>query len=130
MRHFLVALMLFASPVFAQTVDVKDVNTTSNGEETTTIEIKKGKKEDMKKSEALWEISEGTADVEGEVAPTSREAKQTWKKSCDDWKKEFRADNKENKILALNCGSPSCGGDNAQKTCTSQATYKIKTKIN
>lgn len=129
MLQFLMGLMLLAAPAFAQTVDVKDV-TTSAGDETTTIEIKKGKRDELKKNEAMWEVADGTADVEGEVAPTAREAKQTWKKSCDDWKKEFRADNKENKILALNCGNPSCGGDNAQKTCTSQATYKIKTKLN
>ena len=124
----LISTLLFTLCLNAQTVDVNGVD--SNEEGTTTIEIKKGKKDELKKSEALWEIQDGTAEVEGESAATAKEAKMTWKKACDDWKKEFRNDNKENKILAINCGSSSCGGEVGQKVCTSKASYKVKSRLN
>ncbi|HMN67671.1 MAG TPA: hypothetical protein PKC28_03950 [Bdellovibrionales bacterium] len=123
--------LVYSCMSFAQTVDVKDVPGGGDEESTTTIEIKKGKKTDSTTvtTNAKWETQDGTADVQGDSAATAKEAKGTWKKACDDWKKEFRADNKENKIIAINCGTPSCGGDAGQKTCASKASYKIRTKI-
>ena len=123
----LICTLVFCSMGFAQSVDVHDLNT--EGEGTTTIEIKKNKKDEVKKSEAKWEIADGNAYVEGEPATTAKDARVAWTKACTDWKKEFRNDNKENKILAINCGSVSCGGDAGSKTCTSKATYKIKTRL-
>jgi hypothetical protein len=127
MKRFCLGFIFISFPVFAQTVDVKDVNA---GNENTTIEIRKGAPGQPERRDALWEIQDGTADIEGDASATAREAKANWKKSCDEWKKEFREDNKENKVLSVSCGKPTCGGEVGQKTCTSQASYKIKTKIN
>jgi len=123
----LVFTLVFAGLSHAQTVDVKDA--TAGDEETTTIEIKKGKKTETK-IENKWEVQEGTADVEGESAATNKEAKAAWTKACDSWKKEFRGDNKDNKILSMSCGTASCGGDAGSKVCTSKASYKVKTQMN
>lgn len=123
------ALSSFAAS--AQTVDVK--GTDAGGQEdgtTTTIEIKKGKTGTVGTTEKLWELTEGTADVEGEASASTKDAKANWKKECNEWKKEFRSDNKENKIINLNCGQMTCGGDAGSKICTSKASYKIKTKMN
>ena len=124
--------MLFATSAWAQKVDVKDVDGESTGgeETTTTIEIKKNKKDDKKK-DAKWEITENTADLESEPAATAKEAKAAWTKACKDWKKEIKDDAKENGniLMSSNCGTSNCGGEVGQKTCTSKATYKIKTKI-
>lgn len=132
MKESLLILTLFFSTLLtAQTVDIKDA--TAGDEETTTIEIKKGKKSETKaetKPENKWEVQDGTADVEGESAATNKEAKASWSKACTEWKKEFRTDNKDNKILSMACGSASCGGDAGSKVCTSKATYKIKTLMN
>lgn len=129
MRHLILALAFGSGAALAQTVDIKDVAAPA-GDETTTIEIKKGKKDELKKEEALWEVQDGTSDLEGETSATAKDAKAAWKKACEDWKKEFRNDNKDNKILNISCGTPTCGGDAGNKTCSSQATYKIKTKLN
>ena len=65
MKAFILALTLvYAGLAQAQTVDVKDA--TAGDEETTTIEIKKGKKAAEPKIENKWELQDGTADVEGE----------------------------------------------------------------
>lgn len=123
----LVGALATAVTLHAQKVDMKDMDASQEG--TTTIEIKKGKKEDMK-TENKWEVQDGTAEIEGESAATPKEAKAEWKKKCDEWKKEFRADNKDNKILSMSCGNANCGGEVGQKVCTSKATYKIKTQVN
>jgi hypothetical protein len=124
----LISTLVFSASVFAQNVDVNGINAGQEG--STTIEIKKNKPTEEKKDQPVWEVQDGTADVEGDSAATAKEAKTTWKTACDKWKKEFRDDNKENKIVSMNCGSASCGGEVGQKVCTSKATYKIKTKTN
>ncbi len=129
MKALLMSMILVSSVAWAQTVDVKDVSADTDGETTTTIEIKKAKA-GMMKSDNTWEITDGTADLEGDAGATNKDAKAKWKKACDDWKKEFRQDNNENKILSLNCGTATCGGDVGNKTCTSKASYKIKTRVN
>ena len=111
----------------AQTVDVKDVN--SQGDGTTTIEIRKGNSS-MNKADAMWEVHDGDTEITGDQQTMDREARQAWKEACTEWKKEFRADNKENKIISMNCGSPNCTGGVGKKVCTSKATYKIKTRLN
>ena len=128
MKVFFLLMTLLSSVAIAQSVDIKDVDT--QGSENTTIEIKKGKKGEAPAGERNWEITEGDADVQGDVATMSKEARANWKKACDDWKKEFRADNKENKIILIDCGKPECSGDAANKTCVSKAKYKVKTRIN
>lgn len=131
MNKFLCALaLIFSGSVYAESVDIKDVKSDDAAEgSTTTIEIKKGKPGQVK-TDNQWELTDGDADVEGEAGATNKDAKANWKKACDDWKKEIRNDNKENKVVSLNCGAMTCGGDAGQKICTSKATYKIKTKVN
>jgi hypothetical protein len=131
MKTLLVLICLSASLAVAQTVDVKGVDAASTDTDasTTTIEIKKGKPGQTLPSQNTWEVADGSADLEGEAA-TAKEARADWKKKCDEWKKEFRADNKDNKIINVSCGTPACGGDAGAKTCTSKATYKVKTRVN
>lgn len=126
MKTIITFLLLIPNLVFAQKVDVKDLD--SSDSENTTIEISKGKKKSS--AEALWEVADGSSDITGEPSLMAKEANQSWKKACDDWKKEFRNDNKENKIINMSCGKPDCTSDAAGKVCSSKATYKIKTKLN
>ncbi len=126
MKSILFTLALLPSLVFAQKVDVKDLDTADN--ENTTIEISKGKKKTT--AEAIWEIADGSTDVTGDAQLMLKEAKESWKKACEDWKKEFRNDNKENKIINISCGKEDCTSDAAGRVCSSKATYKIKTKLN
>ena len=110
---------------FAQKVDIKDVDTT--GQEPTTISISKGDK--AQKTQAIWEVVEGAADIAGEPQMMSKQARASWKTACDDWKKEIRADNKDNKILSLNCGTPNCAAKADSTVCESKASYKLKTRL-
>ena len=131
MLRGIIALLFLPYMSFAQSVDVKNVDAQAGKDgDTTTIEIRKGKAAEVQKNEALWEVTEGDADVTGETAAMSKEAKSNWDKACKEWKKEFREDNKENKIISMNCGKADCSGDAGNKTCTSKATYKLKTKLN
>lgn len=119
-------VLVFAPLAFSQSVDVKDV--AAGDSETTTIEIRKGKKAESAKG-AQWEVVDGSADIEGDEAPMKRAARKNWKQACKNWKQELRKDNKENKIISMNCGKPDCQGQGGGTICTSQATYKIKTKL-
>jgi hypothetical protein len=118
----------FTAFVHAEDVDLKGVSTGEEGTQTT-IEIKKGKPGEIK-TDNKWELTDGTADVEGDAGATASEAKSKWKKSCEDWKKEIKEQNKDNKVISVNCGTATCGGEAGSKTCTSKASYKIKTKVN
>ena len=126
---FLALAVSLSCSVYAETVDIKDVNTQGDEATSTTIEIKKGKLDQVKSSNQ-WEVTDGSAEVEGESGPTQKDARANWRKSCADWKKELREDNKENKVISLNCGTMSCTGEAGNKTCTSKATFKIKTRVN
>lgn len=127
MKTILMFIALIPALVFAQKVDMKDIEA---GDEETTISISKGKKNTAQNCEPIWEVAEGSADITGDSTIMSKEANLSWKKACDDWKKEFRSDNKENKILSMSCGKVDCTTDAAGKICSSKATYKIKTKLN
>jgi hypothetical protein len=120
---------LFSSWALAQTVDVNKIPADDSG--TTTIRIQKDHNIDLPAAAArpAWEVQDGTADVEGEASATAKDAKKAWQQACKDWKKETRDDNKDNKVLNLNCGSASCSGEAGSKICTSKATYKIKTRV-
>ncbi len=128
----IVAFTLLATVSLAQSIDVKDLKASEEG--TTTIEIKKGapkgSAQDPGTSPAQWEVVEGEADIDGDSAPMKKEAKSNWNVACDTWKKELKADNAENKIISLNCGSPNCSGEAGNQICSSKAKYKIKTKLN
>src|SRR5690349_4020182 len=101
MSHLLAAfIFLFAARSMAEGIDVKGVDTDDN----TTIEVHKGEK--TVRNQVRWEVSEGATDIQGEFNPVKKDARVEWKKACDAWKKEFRDDNKENKIISMNCGTP------------------------
>lgn len=131
MSRILLALIFLPLFSWAETVDVKGVEPSGADGDTTTIEIRKGKKaEEALKGDKAWEITEGTADISGDSGATAQDAKANWNKACNEWKKEFRSDNKDNKIISMNCGKHECGGEAGNRTCTSTANYKIKTKVN
>ena len=73
-------------------------------------------------------MQEGTSDIEGDASATAKDAKAAWKSACEKWKKEFRDDNKDNKVLNTSCGTADCGGEAGSKICSSKASYKIKTR--
>jgi hypothetical protein len=130
MKSWFICLLVISFPMslFAQQINLKDIDASS---EDTTIQISKGKKTQQGAEKCLpaWEITDGSDDLSGEPTIMSKEANQSWRKACDDWKKEFRKDNKENKIINISCGSVSCTSDAGGKICSSKATYKIKTRI-
>jgi|GEM_PF-4331889 len=75
-----------------------------------------------------WEIETDTVDIDGDPGPITSDARKNWKVACDKWRVEFREDNKENKIISISCGTPTCSGDVGNKTCTSKGTYKMKVR--
>lgn len=114
----------FADQGRAQTAHIKDIPADQEG--TTTISISKGDK----KISQEFEITEGSSAVSGEPEVLQKEARNSWKKECADWKKELKELNKENSILMMNCGQPDCAKTGMSETiCKSEATYKIKVKM-
>lgn len=122
MKTILLTFILCASmQIFAAEVGVK-VNKLDSSEDTT-ISIEKGKKSQYKH----YAISEGEHDLTGDKDVVAKSAEINWKKECNEWKKEFRLDNKDNKIISITCGKMSCSKEGVETTCTSMAKYKIKT---
>lgn len=111
----------FSFQALASEVGVKVNNI--NGNEDTTISIEKGKKNNFKR----YAISEGEHDLTGDKDVVAKSAETNWKQACNDWKKEFRMDNKDNKIISITCGKMNCTKEGVETTCTSMAKYKIKT---
>jgi hypothetical protein len=121
MKMFIALLVCASTSAFAQTAGIKDIP--ADGD--TTISISKGKN-----TQAEFQISEGTAEISGEPEVLTKAARSSWKAECADWKKEFKDLNKENQILSMSCNTPSCSKNSTSETvCTSEATYKVKTKI-
>lgn len=75
-----------------------------------------------------WVTETDTVDIDGDPGPINSDAKKNWKSACEKWKNEFREDNKENKIVSISCGPPTCSGDVGDKTCVSKGTYKMKVR--
>src|SRR6185437_429434 len=113
------------SPLAAQTVDVNGINAEKDGATTIRIEKSTGPNTATTTTTTTpqWEVHDGTADIEGDTSATPAEAKKAWKKACKQWQKEFRADNKYNKIISLSCGSADCSGEAGNEECTSTANY-------
>lgn len=122
MKNVLLAIVFAAATQsFAAEVGVK-VNKLDTNEDTT-ISIEKGKKSHYKR----YVMSEGEHDLSGDKDVVAKSAEINWKKECNEWKKEFRADNKDNKIISITCGKMNCSKEGVETTCSSQAKYKIKT---
>jgi len=113
--------VLFSLNAFAQTANIKDIPL----DKETNITISP----DGKKTTKAWEIVDETSDIEGDPESMTKEARNSWKKACAEWKAETKENNKENKIISLNCGSPKCEkSENITTTCKSQAKLKVKVK--
>ena len=116
----------FAFSGYAASVDVKDVDAS---DETTTIEIHKGKRKSVelpidKIAPEPSKYEEDSADIQGDPAPLASEARQKWKEACATWKTDTKKEDPTSR--SFNCGSPTCSGDAGNKTCVSKATYKHK----
>jgi hypothetical protein len=119
-KVFLVAFMM---PLLAYAQIGLDVDT--SGKEDTTIEVKKGTRDTDQK----FEVTNGTADIMGDSAPLLQSARKNWDKACKEWKQELQTLNKDNHVLAMNCGEMVCSTAAMESTCKSQANYKLKIQI-
>lgn len=116
--------LLLAPLVFTQepTINVKDIPAT----EETTISVQRGR---GNPNRPRFEITEGTDDLAGDPAPLLKQARANWKKACDEWKVELKELNRENQILTLSCGSPSCRTETMETTCRSTSKHKLKVRV-
>jgi hypothetical protein len=116
-------ILFFLLPVitYAQSVGVKDIPA-ANGN--TTIEIKKGTK-----LEKEFEIISDDADIEGDPAPLTKEARNNWKAACSQWKQEIKDLNKDNYVLSASCGSAECSTVGMETKCSSVGKYKLKVRV-
>lgn len=123
-KLILVAVALaFSTNLKAEEVGVSlnKVDTTQD----TTISIKKGSSATEAKKK--YTVVEDTHDVVGDKDVVAKSAEKNWKAACTEWKKEFREDNKDNKIISITCGRMSCSKEGVESTCQSTGKYKIKT---
>ena len=121
--NLLVVALTFSLTLKAQEVGV-NVNKVDATQDTT-ISIKKGAAAAEPKRK--YSIVEGNHDVMGDKDVVAKSAEKNWKTACTEWKKEFREDNKDNKIISITCGTMKCEKEGVETTCTSLAKYKIKT---
>ena len=122
MKKILLVVLVFSSfQVFSAEIGVK-VNQNDTNQDTV-ISIEKGKKNHYRH----YVITDGEHDLTGDKNVVANAAELNWKKDCNEWKKEFRLDNKDNKIISVTCGKMSCIKEGVETTCSSQAKYKIKT---
>lgn len=126
MKAFILSALFVLSAVSLQvraeektSVKIQDMDTNQD----TTISIKKGATAATKK----WTLTEGEEEITGDKAVLLKEAEKNWKAACNDWKKEFKEMNKENKIVSMNCGKMVCSKEGVESTCVSKATHKVKT---
>ena len=77
-------------------------------------------------SKKKYVISEGTDDITGDKDVLKKSAEKNWKQACDDWKKEIKELNKDNKIISVSCGSMTCAKDGVESTCKSSGSYKVR----
>lgn len=125
MNKLLVVLALvMAGSVYAEEVGVKVDKVDASQD--TTISIQKGKSGVAKK---VYKIVNGEQDISGDKDVTLKAAQINWKAECKEWKKEFREDNKDNRILVISCGRMQCSKEGVESECSSTGSYKIKTLI-
>lgn len=126
MKQLLIITLILGllSTATAEEVDVKvdKINT----QEDTTISISKGNKKSNTKK---YTISEGENEITSDKEVVKKEAQQSWKMACSDWKKEFKDLNKDNKIISMTCGKMNCTKDGVETTCASVAKYKVRVVV-
>jgi hypothetical protein len=120
-KLLLIAGLIFATTIFAEEVSVGKVDTSQD----TTISIKKGA--NATEAKKKYSLVEGEHEVVGDKDVVAKSAEKNWKAACTEWKKEFREDNKDNKIISIVCGRMVCEKVGVETTCQSKAKYKIKT---
>lgn len=119
-KLFLVAF-IFGFMAYAEEVGVKVDKVNTSGEDTT-ISITKGSKAAKKK----YVVTEGTEEVTGDKDVVLKSAEKNWQKACKEWKTEFKENNKDNKIISMNCGKMNCSKNGVESTCESLAKYKVR----
>lgn len=124
MKSLIFTLCLVSSFAFAEeaSLKVKDIN--MDKDSATTIQVKKGALDNT-----VYEINTGTEEVEGDSAPLLKEARVNWKSACSDWKTETKNLNKDNQVIALNCGHMNCKTTESESTCSSTGTYKVRVRV-
>ncbi len=122
-RLVFVGLSFVALAAVAQTTSINDIPTNSDGD--TQITIGKG----SGSRDRDFDIINGSGDVSGDTSPLSKGARDNWKKACAEWKAEIKDLNKENQVLALNCGNPDCKKEQHGTTCSSVGNYQLKVRI-
>lgn len=126
-KIILCAVLILTQLAAASEIGVKvDKINTNESDQATTISIQKG---NSSKNSKKYTISEGQQEIIGDNDVVRKSSEISWKAECAGWKKEFRNDNKDNKIITLSCGKMECAKTGVETTCTSLAKYKLKTLI-
>jgi hypothetical protein len=118
-------MLLLSSFLHAQEPTLNGIPT----DQETTISIKKGA-QGSTKSCARFEVIKGEAQIAGDAELLSKPARAAWKKACEEWKKETKELNADNRVIALNCGIPECGKmPTGESQCSSTATYQVRVRL-
>lgn len=89
----------------------------------TNVNIQKG-------DDAEFTIISDKAEVAGEPLLADADARESWKKACEQWKAEMRDLNKDNQLIALSCGTPRpTRSENANTIYRSDGTYKVRVRV-
>ncbi len=120
--------MVVSVPAFAEEGGMKLNNISTDDE--THIMIKKGPlKSGSSLDQPTYEIINDTDEITGEAGLGPKAGRAAWTKACSDWKAEMKEMNKDNKILKLNCGTPSGTQENGQTTFTSTGRYTLRVRV-
>lgn len=123
----MIDLLFIATMAFAQKAGVTEIPISEDGT-TTTISVQKGTPT-APGSRDTSEVLDGSAEIAGDPNVLMKGARENWKKACDEWKKEVKDLNKENQVIALNCGAPKCASESGGTVCKSAANYKVKVNL-
>ncbi len=94
----------------------------------TSISIRKGKPIQSNRPE--FTFIKGIQEIEGDPSASPKEALQSWKTACAEWKSETKDLNKNNEVLTLDCGRAVVSRtDFSQKLYRSSAQYQIKVRV-
>jgi len=113
MKRILLAAILLSLSISSISSLAEDVNVNVNSTP-------------LNKTLKKYEINEGTEDITGDKSTLKKTSEQNWKKACQEWRTDFKAANKENKIISHNCGKMDCTKEGIETTCSSKAKYKIR----
>lgn len=111
----------------APTVNIKNLPVASGSDESHTITVERGR---ARSQDPEFRIETDSEEIQGEPVAGKVESYNSWKKACDDWKKEMREMNGK-ALISLNCGKPKLEKDSVTMlaTQTSVGTYKLKVRV-